>query len=434
MKTISVLHLVVCCFANWIFASAVQAENWPAWRGPEGNSVSAETDLPLKWGTTSENVRKTPLPEWGTSTPAIWGEAVFVTSEDEGRLLLLKIDKPTGEIAWTREVGRGTAPRTGEGKRSSKFHRLHNLASPSPVTDGERVIVHFGNGVLASYKFDGEQEWTRNLTDDFGPYTIWWGHANSPVLFQNLIISTCMQDSLDGEKEQLAPSYLVAHDKRTGKQVWLTKRMTGAHAEEGDAYTTPVFYKTSEGTRMIVMGGNQLDAYDPATGKQLWKLPGLVGGRTITGPTLSDDLVFATIGMRGPVHAVSLQAAGNGSPKEAIAWSEAKSTPDSCCPVVYEGLLFLVTDNGIASCFNAKTGELQWRERLAGKNYKASPLAADGRIYFLSHEGRCTVIAADAKFQVLAENQIEDEFAASPAVSDGEIYLRGKRALYTITR
>ncbi len=362
--------LAVCC----VISSVVRAENWPAWRGPAGNSVSTETNLPRQWSENANNVRKTPLPAWGDSTPAIWENAVFLTSENDGRLLLLRIDKSTGKIVWTREVGRGTAPRKGEGKRSSKFHNLHNLASPSPVTDGERVIVHFGNGLLESYTFKGEREWSRDLVKDFGAYTIWWGHANSPVLFRDLVISVCMQDPLDGEQDKLALSYLVAHDKRTGKQVWLTQRMTGAHAEEGDAYTTPVFYDSPDGKRMIVMGGNQLDAYDPATGKLIWKLPGLVGGRTITGPTLSEDMVFATVGMRGPLHAVSLNAQGERDPKDAVKWKQTQSTPDSCCPVISNGLLFLVTDNGIASCFDAKTGELQVAGTLVGPKLQSLAL------------------------------------------------------------
>lgn len=416
--------------------SSLHAGNWPQWRGPAGDSASDERGLPLTWSADTENVRRTPLPQWGTSTPAIWGDAVFVTSDADGKLLLLRIDKQTGEVVWTRHVGIGTAPRKqeGAGNRTAKFHDLHNLASPSPVTDGERVIVHFGTGLLASYTFDGELEWSRNLTDDFGPYTIWWGHANSPVLYRDLVISVCMQDSMKGEWESLAPSYVVAHDKRTGKPVWKTMRMTAADAEQCDSYTTPVLRTAGGQTELIIMGGNQLDAYDPATGGQLWSLPGLVGGRTITGPTLSDGVVFTTVGMRGPLHAVDLDQARGELSDEAVLWKQSQSTPDTCCPVVANGLVFVVTDNGIASCFDAETGEMEWRERLPDQNYKASPLAAEGRVYFLSREGTCTVVEAAPEFKVLAENRLEDEFLASPAVSDGKLFLRGRTALYTIGR
>jgi outer membrane protein assembly factor BamB len=395
-----------------------------------------ETSLPTQWQQDGKNVRKTNLPEWGTSTPAIHDDAVFLTTATKTGLLLLRIDAKSGDVVWTRQVGTGTALRKtpGGSKRTSKFHDLHNLASPSPVTDGQLVFAHFGNGDLACYTLAGEKQWSRNLAREHGAYTIWWGHANSPVLFENLVISVCMQDSLEGDSDQLTPSYLVAHDRQTGDQVWKTMRMTGADAEECDAYTTPVFHRSAGRTTMVVMGGNQLDAYDPASGKPTWTLPGLVGGRTITGPTIAGEMVYATVGMRGPLHAVRLDGQGERSSSEAAAWKQPKNTPDSCCPVVWKGLLFMVTDNGIASCLDTRSGKVQWRNRIAGGNHKASPIAADGRIYFLSRDGHCTVIEAAEEFRKVAENRLDDEFLASPAISDGRIYLRGRSALYTIIR
>ena len=166
-----------------------------------------------------------PLPKWGNSTPAIWGNAIFVTTQvDDEKLLLLKINKKSGQIEWTRQVG-AEAVRTqpSQGKPASSggtsvFHESHNLASPSPVTDGQLVVVHFGNGDLAAYDFDGNQLWHRNLQKDYGDYTIWWGHANSPVLYENLVISICMQDSCADLPGKPSPSYVVAHDMRTGRR------------------------------------------------------------------------------------------------------------------------------------------------------------------------------------------------------------------------
>lgn len=418
-------------------ATTAWAGNWPQWRGPTGDDVSQETGLPLRWSETPATgiVWKSPLPEWGTSTPAIWGNSIFLTTEAGDKLQALCLDKKTGSIAWTKQVGTGAAIRktAATAKRTMKFHDLHNLASPSPVTDGARVIFHFGNGDLASYTLAGDLEWRRNLAEENGHYTIWWGHANSPVIYENLVISVCMQDSLAGAADTLAPSYVVAHDKRTGEQIWKTMRMTQADAEQCDSYTTPIFYNTGKRTEMILMGGNQLDAYDPATGKQLWYLPGLVGGRTITGPTLGQGVVFATTGMRGPLQAVNIaDGQGKFDPARNVLWKHTTSTSDTCCPVLWGDLLFIVTDNGIASCFNAKTGENHWKERVGGRDYKASPLAAEGRIYFLSKDGLCTVVAASTKFEKLAENKLDDEFLASPAVSDGRLYLRGKKSLYSI--
>lgn len=426
------LSIVVCAL---LARPAAGADNWPQWRGPSGDSVSTATNLPTAWSESEQVAWKCALPEWGTSTPAIWGEAIFVTTQQDDALLLLRIDAGSGSIVWTRQVGTGTFERTG-GRRAAKFHELHNMASPSPVTDGELVVAHFGNGDLAAFDFDGNKLWQRNLQTDHGTYTIWWGHANSPVLVEELLISVCMQDSLADLQDKPAPSYLVAHDKRTGREVWKQPRMTQARAEECDSYTTPVVIQGAEGPELIVMGGNQIDAYDPADGNQLWFLSGIQGGRTITGPTigpqlLGGGLVFATQGMRGPLLAVRLGQRGELSSEADVAWQDRQSTPDSCCPVLWGDLLFTVSDNGIAICYDATTGQRHWQERLGG-DFKASPLAADGRIYFVAKEGLTTVVAASSEFQKLAANQLDDEFLASPAVSSNRLYLRGRKALYAV--
>jgi outer membrane protein assembly factor BamB len=299
------------------------------------------------------------------------------------------------------------------------------------VTDGEVVVFHFGTGDLAAYDFVGKQLWKHNLQREHGTYTTWWGHANSPVIVGDLVISVCMQDSLaDLPGKTPAESYLVAHDKRTGEQRWKARRETVALAEECDAYTTPLLRSVNGRQELVVMGGNQLDAYDPLTGKQLWILPGLDGGRTITGPTLGDGLIYATRGMRKAL--VAVRADGTGRlPPESIVWRQEQGTPDSPCPVYHNGLLFWVTDDGIANCVDAATGKPHWKERLNGA-FKASPLIAAGRVYFLNLKGRCTVIAASQKFEKLAENTIDDDMIASPAAADGRLYLRSRKALYCI--
>jgi outer membrane protein assembly factor BamB len=416
------------------------AENWPQWRGPGQNGASRESGLPITWSESSRVVWKCPLEPWGTSTPAIWGDAIFVTTHvDDQRLVLVKVDKKTGRIEWTRQVGEGAANRAaGSLKARSErgrqhFNPTHNLATPSPVTDGQLVVVHFGNGDLAAYDFAGKRLWRRNLQEDFGPFTIWWGHANSPMLFQDLVISVCMQDTcadLDEFKDKPFPSYLVAHDKRTGELKWKTMRPTPARAEAADSYTTPLFWKHGDQTEMIVMGGLVLDGYDPATGKRLWYLPGLTGNRVITGPVVAGDVVYFTQGMRQPVLAVKL--GGRASlPKSDILWEHRRATPDSPTPVVWGDLLFLVNESGIAQCLDTKTGKVHWEQRLKG-DYRASPLAAEGRIYFLNMKGLATVVSASANFEKLAENQLDDQTIASPVVSDGRIFIRGNKTLYCL--
>lgn len=411
----------------------VAAENWPQWRGPHGNNVSLERDLPIVWSETRGLVWKCPLPQWGNSTPAIWGDAVFVTSHvDDQQLVLLKIDKSTGRLLWSREVGRGQTPREAPARLHTKFHRLHNLATPSPVTDGQTVVVHFGNGDLAAYDFDGNQRWKRNLQEDHGKYSICWGHGNSPVIHDDTVISVCMQDSLADLIDQPRESYVVAHGLGDGRTRWRVLRMTGAKAEQCDSYTTPLIHEHHGRLEMIVMGGNQLDAYDPGTGRRFWHLPNLVGGRTVTGPTVEGDLVYATVGMRGPLLAVRLGGNGELNYRD-VQWKYRTGTPDSVSPVVWGELLFTVADNGIVRCFDARKGYLKWKQRLPG-DYKATPLVSEGRLFFLNTEGLCTVVSASPRFDKLTENKLDDQTIASPAASDGKIFIRGKTALYCLGR
>jgi outer membrane protein assembly factor BamB len=419
-------------FVGMILAvTAAPAGDWPQWRGPSGDSVSTETGLPVKWDERTGIVWQAALPGDGASTPAIFGNSLFLTGMSGEKLLLFKLDKRDGKVEWTREVGSGTMRRGSPKRQEHTFHNLHNLASPSPVTDGERVIVHFGNGDLAAYDFAGKQLWLHNLQKEHGAYSIWWGHANSPVLWKDLVISVCMQDSLADLQKEPAPSYLVAHDKRTGEQKWKVQRMTGSKGEDGDSYTTPLLHEVGGKTEMIVVGANQVDAYDPATGKQLWVLPDVRGSRTITGPTLGHGLLFTAEGKKGDLLAIRLGGTGTLDAK-AIAWRQTQAMPDTPCPVLWKDLLFLVSDDGIAQALDAKTGQLKWKERLPG-TFKASPLAADGKVYFLNLAGVCTVVAAAEKFEKLAENKLEENPSASPAVSDGCLFLRGKKSLYCIS-
>ena len=427
--------LAICVFAG--AAISARADNWPEWRGPEGDGTSREANLPLVWNKALGIQWRCPLPGWGDSTPAIWENSVFVTAQvDNRKLLLLKIDKPTGRIEWTRQVGEGACPdkpvdETSKDKRRHQtFEKSHNFASPSPVTDGQCVVVHFGNGDLAAYDFDGHQLWHRNLQKDYGDYTIWWGHANSPVLCDGLVISICIQDSCTESPGQPSPSYVVAHDVRTGEERWKTMRMTSAKHESCDSYVTPILWKNGDRLELVVLGGLVLDAYEPATGKRLWQLPGLIGSRTITSPVSGHGMIFATQGMRQPMLAVRPGGDGNRTRRDVV-WHFDQGTPDSSTPVVCGQSLFFVTNDGIARCLDAESGRVRWKSRLKGE-YRASPVAADGRIYFLNTQGLTTVVAAASRFDRLAENLLNDDTLASPAISDGRIYIRGWKALYCI--
>ena len=414
--------------------------NWPQWRGPSGDGICSESNIPTKWSETENIVWKTPIPEFGRSTPIIWNNAIFLTAHaDDKDLLLLKLDKQTGNIEWSRKIGEAQTPRMemrkkiGEERRHQKFHSTQNLASPSPVTNGEVVVVHFGNGDTAAYDFDGNSLWKRNFQQDYGPYTIWWGHANSPILVDGMLISACMNDACRDLPGTPSESYVVAHDAKTGREIWKTSRVSEAEGEFADGYTTPVLWNVGGRKEVLVMGGEILDAYDPATGKRLWYLPQVLGNRPVTGPVATGDCIFATHGKRGPFFAFRPKRAGEES-HDSILWKHKKGTPDSPWPVVTEGMVFWVNDNGIVYCLDAQTGEEHWKKRLDKGPYRASPMVADGRVFFLSTKGLATVVQVAKECEVVAENTLDDELYASPVVSDGRLYLRGKKHLYCIGR
>lgn len=402
------------------------SETWPQWRGPTGDSVAPQSDLPIKWSKAESVVWKTAVPGWGTSTPAIWGDAIFLTTQDEERLLFMRLDRKSGRVVFEKECSRGV-PRRKNPLGNGRFHDEHNMASPSPVTDGEHVWVHFGNGFLACYDFDGKSLWSTDLIERFGPYTIWWGHANSPIVVGDLLISACMQDPKGGGK-----SYVVAHDKRTGKERWFVERDTGATSEPADAYTTPILHRRDGKTEIIVMGGNVLDAYEPETGKQIWQARPFKGNRVISGPTLVRDTVFAIEGMKGPVYAVKTGGSGDVTATH-VQWKYAGAqTPDAASPVSVKGLVFLATNSGAAICLDAQSGKELWKENRLSKGFRSTPLVAGDRIYFFGTDGKATIVEAAPAYRVVGEGELGEEMIASPAVAGNDLYLRTKKHLYRI--
>jgi outer membrane protein assembly factor BamB len=405
--------------------AAVSPEDvWPQWRGPTGDSVAPGRGLPTHWSPTENVVWKTTLPGWGNSTPAIWQDAVFVTTQEKDRLFLLRLDRRDGKVVWQREVGRGMPRRSGP-VGNGRFHDEQNMATPSPVTDGRLVWAHFGNGDLACYDFAGERRWALNLAHRYGAYSIWWGHANSPCLAGDVLVSVCIQDPAGGGK-----SYVVAHDKETGKERWVVTRDTGATSEPADSYTTPIYRRQGGRAEVIVFGGNVLDAYDPAKGKRLWSCQAFHGNRVISGPTAVGDTVYAIQGMRGPLFAVRDGGSGDVT-ATAVRWTYKGSTPDAASPLVTNGLVFLATNDGVAICLDAENGRQMWKQRF-GQAFRASPLAAGGKVYFVSREGLATVVEAAREFRVVSRCDLGEDIIASPAAAGGDLFLRTRQHLYRI--
>jgi outer membrane protein assembly factor BamB len=406
-----------------ILIALVLLAQWPEFRGPDGNGVSKSAGLPIRWSET-ENVRwKTPVHGKGWSSPIVLGGRVWMTTAtpDGKELFVVAIDKATGRVEIDKKLFDVPNPQAA--------HDFNSYASPTPVgepttsaREAARVYVTFGSpGTAALDAATGAVIWTRRDLE----CNHYRGAGSSPILFRDLLIM-----HFDGSDVQ----YLVALDKRTGKTVWKTNRSIdfrdiepdGRVKAEGDfrkAFATPQII-TWEGKPMLISLGSQAAyAYDPLTGKELWRLEERAQFSSSTRPLFADGLIYYATGFNtGQLLAVR--------PDGTLAWKAGRA-PNKPSLLYDAGLLFMVNDSGIVTCLDAKTGAEIWRSRIPD-SYSASPMLAEGRIYFFSEDGRSTVIEAGRAYKPLAENMLDAGFMASPAVDGRAIYLRTRTALYRI--
>lgn len=433
------IFFLFCCV--FVLPLCAFGEDWSNWRGPNWNGTVDVEKLPLAWGEDSNIKWKTELPAWGNNTPIIVGDSIFlsVQRKDDDQMLVMRLDKRNGKILWEWNCGKERTPRNGDrpGFRGwQKFHDLQNLATPSLVADKEVVIAHFGNGDTYAFDWDGNKLWNNNLQELYGEFTIWWGHGASPLLYENLVVIPVMQDTCEDMEQFEKPveSYLVAFDRKTGKEVWKILRNTGSKLESCDAYTTPVIWKHENRTELILLGGETLDAYDPVSGKRLWWLDeGLECIRIVPSPIPVEKtgMIYLVRGKSSPICAVKPEGLGK-QKIESIIWTHRQNTPDVPCPVSNGELLFSVNDRGITYCFDAKTGEIFWNERLPGGTYYPSPLLADGKLYLMNTDGGCTVLEASKEFKKLAENKLDGRFLSSIIVDGNDLILRSHTHIYRI--
>ena len=385
----------------------ISVPDWPQFRGPTGQGISDERNLPVTWSET-QNVRwKVAIPGRGWSSPVIQGDRIWLTTAtEEGRSLrAIAVNVNTGAIERDVEVFRLKSPKLMNPKNS--------FASPTPVIEGERIYLHFGAYGTACITQSGEIVWTTKLDYDNGQH----GPGGSPVLYDDLLIVSC-----DG----LAQQFVVALDKATGKVRWKKPR------EGYQAYTTPLVVNLPAGDQVISPGAFQAIAYEPRTGKEIWRVKYAEGFSNVPRPVYGDDLVFICTGFQEP-SLLAVRADGLGDvTKSKIAWKLDRGVPRTPSPLLVGNELYLVSDNGIATCVDAKTGTELWRARLGG-NYSASPIYADGRIYFLSEEGETIVIAAGRQLKHLATNQLDGPTLASIAVSHNSLFIRSATHLYRIS-
>jgi outer membrane protein assembly factor BamB len=426
----------------FVLVGAVRAQSdshWPQWRGPFFNGM-ARGDAPIVWSDTKNIKWKAQIPGRGFSTPVIWGDKVFLTTAipsgkaaetaaaaapaegrrggggsgplAEHRFEVLCLDRKTGKLLWQRTAKLAT-PHEG-------YHRAYgSFASNSPVTDGRYVYAFFGSRGLYAYDFNGKLIWEK----DFGvqmKMRLAFGEGVAPLLVRDQLFLV-----FDHEGE----SFVVAVDKRNGKELWRSTR------DERSSWSTPLAIEHNGRAEIVVSATNKVRSYDAGSGKILWESAGL-GANVIPVPVHQNGMVYVMSGYRDPkLMAIKLGKDGDLTGSDAIAWSYTRGVAYTTSPVLYDNKLYVVTDNGMVSAFNAVTGEPFYAQTRLPKayNFKASPIGANGKLYLATEDGDVVVLKMGEKFEVLATNTLADQvFIASPAIAGGEIYLRGQNTLFCI--
>ena len=403
------LRTILLCSIAIGASTAAFAQDWPEFRGPGGQGHSSERGLPLTWGEGKNVAWKTKLPGLGWSTPVVSGGRVWLTTAIETRSVSLRV--LAFDVATGREVVNVEAFNIPSYRR--EINPKNSWASPTPVIEGDRIYVHFGADGTAALTTAGEIVWKARFD-----YQSQHGAGGSPIVYGDLLIFNC-----DGSDV----AFVVALDKRTGKVRWKTNR--GFPADQ--AYTTPLVIRAGDRDQLISVGAFRARAYDPLTGKEIWRVRYDDGFSNVPRPVFAHGLVYIATGFQQP-SLLAVRADGTGDvTRTHIAWALKRGAPLTPSPLVVGDELYVVTDGGIATCVDAKSGSLIWQQRLGG-TYSASPVFADGRIYFLAEQGVTTVIAPGRQFQKLAANALDGGLLASMAISGGSLFLRTDSHLYRL--
>jgi outer membrane protein assembly factor BamB len=429
-------------------AKVATAMNWPQFRGPDATGVADGQHPPTNWDVkVGTNLKwKTPIPGLGHSCPIVWGDRVFLTtaisSGDPNPKIrtgnygdvasvndtskhtwqVLCLDRETGKILWTKTAFEGTP--------KIKRHLKGSQANCTPATDGKRVVACFGSEGLYCYDFEGKQLWKRDLSAIDSSFAIdqeyEWGFGSSPVIHDGLAI---LQFDLSHD------SFLAAYNLDDGSRVWSTPR------DEIPSWSTPTVWKNSTRTEIVTNAAQYARGYDPPTGKELWRLA-KKSEVTIPTPVPAGDRVFVVSGNRPiqPIFAIKPGATGDISLKdgqtsnEFVAWGKMRGGPYMPTPIVYGPHLYVCSNAGVLTCYEAATGKEVYRERIGGTSYTASPVAADGRLYFTSEQGEVRVVKAGPEFALLAVNEMGDPCMTVPAISDGALFVRSQHFLFALGR
>lgn len=401
-----VMRTTVLIGLSVLAAAAAMGGDSPQFRGPGGEGHSTETNLPLNWGE-SENIRwKTEIAGLGWSTPSIAGSQVWLTTALDGgkSLRVICLDKDSGKMLHDVEVFHHDDP--------GKIHSKNSYASPSVLIDGDRVYVHFGRLGTACLDRKANVIWKTELN-----YAHKHGPAGSPIVVGDLLILNC-----DGTDVQ----YVTALNKHTGKEVWKTTR------DGSMAYSTPLLIEVEGKPLLVSTGGEWAMGYEPQSGKEIWRFRYPAGYSNVPRPVYGQGLVFLCSGYNTPwLYAVKPNGTGDVTESHMV-WKLDRGAPLNPSPLLIGEELYIVSDNGIATCLNAASGKQLWQHRIGG-NFSASPLFADGRIYLLDENGKTHVIAPTGEeYQELAVNELPGRTLASIAAADGALFLRTDKAVYRI--
>jgi outer membrane protein assembly factor BamB len=424
--------------------AVVGADDWPHWRGPAASGVSAERGLPERWSQNENVAWKAALGGLGVSSPVVSGDLVFATSQTgsgtvrpgprlvQGGNPLEAGERPLGGgptkgdgnvtfliSAFNRVNGRQAWQVTLKAEQPfPSVHEKHNLASPSPVTDGERVYGWFATGQLAAVDMQGRLAWQKHLGAEYSPFEINWGHGSSPVVYKDHLILLCYHESA---------SYLLALDAKTGAVRWKKDAARGV-----TSYSTPLVVEAGGTAEIIVNSSAGVSGHDLASGERLWHIEE-TNRFPIPMPLFHDGMIYTSRGYRSSPF-MAIRPGGKGDVAAShVPWRVSSGGPYISSLVYYDGLIYMVGDVGVLSVADAKTGERVHQERIGGV-YTASPVAGDGKIYLVSEDGETTVVAAGRRPRILARNRLDARQLASPAIAGGRLFIRADDTLFAIGR
>jgi len=402
-----------------LLTGIAESEDWPWFRGPGRQGISQEKGVPTQWSTTS-NVRwKTAIPGEGWSSPIVFKDQVFVTTalDDGSSLHLICLDRPSGKVVWDKELVR---------QKAGHKQQYNSYATPTPATDGTRIYMPACDGRILAVSMEGEMLWTNSDFDYYSEH----GLAVSPVLYGDLVIvpfdwSSPPPDTKVGWQVPWDKAVILAVDKNTGKTRW-----KGSRGSSRIAHVTPQIAQVDGQDQLISGAGNVIQGHDLKTGARLWTIDS-PGEGVVPSVVIGEGLVFTASGF-GESRVCAVRLGGHGDvTKTHSVWESRDDVPKMSSMLYVASRLYLATETGVAKCFQAATGEVLWRQRLGGK-FSASPVWADGKVYFLAENGKMTVIEDAPTFQAVAQNELGEKCCASPAISQGNLFIRTEKALYCI--